>query len=94
MGIINKDAFTTRYGLELTNTYISLGNNHIELRKERELKNRTKDTVDNFKNVHRVEQIGPGVFEKSILYIKGLFLKKPIRYNNVRNHVVYSKKLC
>jgi len=36
MGIINKDAFTTRYGLELTNTYISLGENNIELRKERE----------------------------------------------------------
>ena len=36
MGIINKDVFTTRYGLELTNTYISLGNNNIELRKERE----------------------------------------------------------
>ena len=34
MGIINKDAFTTRYGLELTNTYISLGNNNIELRNQ------------------------------------------------------------
>ena len=36
MGIINKDPFLNRYGQELTNTYISLGNNHIELRKERE----------------------------------------------------------
>ena len=36
MGIINNNAFLTRYGQELTNTYISLGNNVIELKKETE----------------------------------------------------------
>ena len=34
MGIINKDIFVSQYGQPLTDTYISLGNNNIELRKE------------------------------------------------------------
>ena len=34
MGIINHDVFSNQYGQELTNTYISLGNNSIELQKE------------------------------------------------------------
>ena len=34
MGIINKDIFINHYGQNLTNTYISLGSNSIELRKE------------------------------------------------------------
>ena len=34
MGIINKDIFVSQYGQSVTDTYISLGNNSIELRKE------------------------------------------------------------
>ena len=34
MGIINNDSFSTRYGQDLSKTYISLGDNCIELRKE------------------------------------------------------------
>lgn len=45
MGIINKDPFLNRYGQELTNTYISLGNNPIELRKEIEIDN-NKNTIE------------------------------------------------
>ncbi|ANS04302.1 hypothetical protein [uncultured Mediterranean phage] len=33
MGIINHDVFANRYGQELTNTYISLGNNSIGIQK-------------------------------------------------------------
>ena len=34
MGLINKDIFQNRFGQELINTYISIGNNNIELKKE------------------------------------------------------------
>ena len=37
MGLINKDVFQNRYGQEIYNTYISLGDNSIEIRKESEM---------------------------------------------------------
>ena len=34
MGLINLDIYTTQYGYDVSNTYISIGDNEISIRKE------------------------------------------------------------
>ena len=34
MGLINLDIYTTQYGYDISNTYLSIGDNEISIRKE------------------------------------------------------------